>query len=115
MPKKSPDVLILFLLLLVRVRIDTLADQAALPDRLTDVRQLIEVWWPSWSLDILAHPQIDQMSTMYLVTAFGLLAFYLLVDLLSNGELKAWAYWAKMMLLCGITLVALWLASSSAR
>ncbi|MEM7032685.1 MAG: hypothetical protein AAF629_24235 [Chloroflexota bacterium] len=102
MSKKSPDLLVLFLLLLVRVRIDTLADQAALPNRLTDVRELVETWWPAWSLDILAHPQLDQMSTMYIVSAFGLMVVYLLVDLFSDSDPKAWAYRAKMGLILGI-------------
>lgn len=102
MPRKSPDVILLFLLLLTRVQIDVLADQAALPDRLTDVRRLVEGWWPAWSLDILAHPQIDPVSTIYFVTAFGLMAIYFLVDMFSHSEMKQWAYWSKLLLLYAI-------------
>ena len=102
MSKKSPDLLILFILLLARVRIDTLADQAALPNRISDVRRLVEVWWPAWSLDRLAHPQIDHMSLMFIVTSFALLGIYLLVDLFADGRLTKPVYWTKLMIILKI-------------
>ena len=56
--KKSLDALILFILVIARIRIDTLAD-LVLPQRHEDVRQLVQGWWPAWSLDLLAHPETD--------------------------------------------------------
>ncbi len=81
--KKSLDALILFALVVARVRIDTLAD-TVLPQRHQDVRRLVEGWWPGWSLDLLAHPESDPVSLMLIVTAFGLLALYLAVDFFSR-------------------------------
>jgi len=77
--KKSLDVLILFILVTARVRIDTVVD-FVLPQRHEDVRQLVAGWWPAWSLDLLAHPETDPVSMMLIVTAFGLLAVYLGLD-----------------------------------
>jgi len=78
--KKSLDVLILFILVIARVRIDTLAD-GVFYQHFENVRQLVAGWWPVWSLDLLAHPQTDPVSMMLIVTAFGLLALYLIVDI----------------------------------
>jgi hypothetical protein len=82
--KRSLDVLVLFILMIARVRIDTLADVAALPQRHEDVRRLVEGWWPAWSLELLAHPETDPVSMMLMVTAFGLLVLYLIVDIFSE-------------------------------
>ncbi|MFQ5577686.1 MAG: hypothetical protein ACE5G8_11955, partial [Anaerolineae bacterium] len=79
MPKKSVDVLLLLVLVIARVQLDTLADNA-LPDRLADVRRLVEGWWPARSLTLLEHPQTDPVTMMLIVTAFGLVAVYALVD-----------------------------------
>lgn len=87
--KKSLDVLILFALVTARVRIDTLADLVAFPERHQDVRQLVQSWWPAWSLDLLAHPETDPVSMMLIVTSFALLGIYLMVDIFSNGETQA--------------------------
>ena len=81
--KKSLDVLILFTLVIARVRIDTLAD-GVLPFRHEDVQQLVGGWWPAWSLQLLAHPETDPVSMMLIVTAFGLLGIYLIVDFLGS-------------------------------
>jgi hypothetical protein len=83
--KKSLDALILFALVIARVRIDTLAD-VVLPQRHEDVRQLVSGWWPAWSLELLAHPETDPVSMMLLVLAFGLLAAYLLLDFFGRGD-----------------------------
>ncbi len=88
MPKKSLDVLILFILVIVKVQIDTLADNV-LPDRLADVQRLVEGWWPAWSLERLAHPQTDPVTMMLYVTAFGLLVVYVLVDLFADRRSSA--------------------------
>ena len=83
--KKSLDVLILFILITARVRIDTLAD-TVLPQRHEDVRRFLEDWWPGWSLDLLAHPETDPASMMLIVTAFGLFVVYLAIDFFSNND-----------------------------
>jgi hypothetical protein len=101
MPKKSLDVLILFILVLARVQLDNLADNV-LPDRLADVRRLVEGWWPAWSLDRLAHPQTDQVSMMLIVTAFGLLIIYLLVDIFGQNRSPKWTYRLKLPLIYGL-------------
>ncbi len=97
--KKSLDVLILFILVTARLRIDTLADNA-LPQRHEDVRRLVEPWWPAWSLDLLAHPETDPVSMLLIVTAILLLILYLLVDFLAD-TLKN-SHRLKLILLYGI-------------
>ncbi len=100
--KKPFDVLILFALVIARVRIDTLADVAALPQRHEDARRLVESWWPAWSLNLLAHPESDPVSMMLIVTAFGLLALYLVADILSNEQRPQNTHRLKLILLYGI-------------
>ncbi len=80
--KKSFDALLLFILVIARVRIDTLAD-LVLPQRHQDVRRLVEGWWPAASLDLLADWLTDPVSLVLVSTAFGLLLLYFLVDLLA--------------------------------
>jgi hypothetical protein len=88
MPKKSFDALVLFILVIARVQIDTLADNV-LPNRLSDVRRLVESWWPAWSLDGLDHPQTDPVTMMLVVTAFGLLVIYVLIDVFFDRRASA--------------------------
>jgi len=103
-PEKWLDGLILFLLVLARVQIDNLADSVAMPNdlRLADVQALIEGWWPAWSFDRLAHPQTDPVSMMLIVTAFGLLGLYLLLDRFGEAKLAGGTYWLKMGLIYGL-------------
>lgn len=102
MPRKSLDVLLLFVLVIARVEIDSLADNV-LPDRLADVRRLVEGWWPAASLDRLAHPQTDQVTMLLWATAFGLVVIYALVDLAAERPSAAvWAGRIKLGLVCGI-------------
>lgn len=102
MPKKSLDVLLLFILVIARVEIDSLADNV-LPDRLADVRRLVEGWWPVASLDRLAHPQTDQVTMLLWATAFGLAALYALVDLAAQRKSAVvWAGRLKLGLVCAI-------------
>ena len=100
--KKSLDVLILFILVTARVRIDTLVDLAAFPERHQDVRQLVASWWPAWSLDLLAHPETDPVSMMLIVTAFGLLVIYLMVDIFGNEQRPQTSQRLKLILLYAI-------------
>ena len=99
--KKSFDVLILFILVIARIRIDTLAD-AALPQRHEDVRRLVAGWWPAWSLDLLTHPNTDPVSMMLIVTAIGLLVFYLVVDILNEESQARMVHRVKLFLIYGI-------------
>lgn len=78
--KKSFDVLLLFLLVTARVRIDTLADGVALPQRHADVRRLVEVWWPAGSLDLLADWLSDPVTLLLVSAAFGLTLLYVVAD-----------------------------------
>ncbi len=78
MPRKSLDTLLLFILVIARVEIDSLADNV-LPDRLADARNLVSGWWSAASLNRLDHPQTDPVTMMLWVGAFGLLAIYVLV------------------------------------
>jgi hypothetical protein len=98
--KKSFDVLIVFVLVIARIRSDTLAD-LVLPDRHEDVRRLVEAWWPAWSLDLLAHPETDPVSMMLIVIAVGMLATYLIVDIFA-GERQIRAYRLKLVLIYGL-------------
>jgi hypothetical protein len=99
--KKSLDVLILFILVIARVRLDTLAD-LALPQRHEDVRQLVGGWWPTWSLDLLAHPETDPVSMMLIVTAFGLLVLYLIADFFGDEQHTQTIHRLKLILIYGI-------------
>ena len=78
--KKSFDVLLLFLLVLARVRIDTLAAGLVLPQRHEDVRQLVGSWWPVASLDLLADWLTDPVSLTLISLAFGLTVLYFVSD-----------------------------------
>ena len=99
--KKSVDVLILFALVIARIRIDTLADNV-LPQRHEDVRRWVEGWWPSWSLDLLAHPETDPVSMLLIVTAIGLLILYLVTDILSDDPQSKTPHRLKLIFLYGI-------------
>ncbi|MFN8458676.1 MAG: hypothetical protein U0401_29150 [Anaerolineae bacterium] len=96
--KKSFDVLILFILVIARVRIDTLAD-AVLPQRHEDVRRLVGGWWPAWSLERLAHPETDPASMVLIVTAFGLLAVYLMLDIFGSERQAKMTFRLKLALI----------------
>ncbi len=99
--KKSFDVLLLFALVIARIRIDTLADNA-LPQRHEDVRRLVDDWWPAWSLDLLAHPETDPVSMLLIVTAIGLLIIYLLVDVFGSEQHSQTIHRLKLGLIYGL-------------
>ncbi|MCB0210578.1 MAG: hypothetical protein KDJ52_14665 [Anaerolineae bacterium] len=99
--KKSRDVLILFLLVIARVRIDTLAD-GALPFRHEDVPRLVGGWWPAWSLQLLSHPETDPVSMLLIVTSFALLGLYFIIDILSRDRSAKWVHYSKIGLIFGI-------------
>ncbi len=100
--KKSLDALILLALVIARIRIDTLAD-AVLPQRHEDVYRLLAGWWPDWSLKLLAHPETDPASMLLLVTAIGLLALYLALDIFTTDSRAA--HRLKLALIYGIIIL----------
>jgi len=77
--KKSFDLLILFILVIARVRIDTLAD-LVLPQRHEDIRRLVSSWWPAASLNLLADWLSDPVTLILISAAFGLTLVYFVVD-----------------------------------
>ncbi len=81
--RKSFDVLLLFVLVIARVRIDTLAD-LVLPQRHDDVRRLVIGWWPLGSLDLLADWLTDPITLLLISTAFTLTVVYFVVDHLGD-------------------------------
>lgn len=86
MRRPSPDALLLFILLVARVRIDTLAEWAAIPTSMlqTDVARLVGSWWPAESLRLLADRQTSNpVSLMLISLAFGLFVVYLVLDMLA--------------------------------
>lgn len=99
--KKSFDVLILVILVIARVRIDTLAD-LVLPQRHEDARRLVAGWWPAASLDRLAHPETDPVSLMLIVAAMGLLVVYGVVDSFEEERRAKTIYRMKLALIYGI-------------
>ncbi|MDM8528784.1 hypothetical protein QUF58_11330 [Anaerolineales bacterium HSG24] len=81
--RKSYDVLLLFVLVIARIRIDTLAD-LVLPNRHADVRRLVEGWWPVSSLDLLEEWLSDPVTLMLISVAMTMLIGYFIIDLLSD-------------------------------
>jgi len=87
MRRPSGDVLLLFILLIARARIDTLAEWATLPTATlqTDVARLVGSWWPAAGLKLLADRQTSDPVTLTLVSlALGLFLVYLGVDALGG-------------------------------
>lgn len=83
MRRPSVDTLLLFILLVARARIDTLAQWAAIPTDMlqADVARLVGKWWPASSLALLSDRQTTDPVTLLLISlAFGLFLIYLVVD-----------------------------------
>lgn len=102
--KKSFDVLILFVLVIARVRIDSLADMV-LPQRHEDVRRLVGSWWPAASLDLLADWLSDPVTLVLISLAFGLVVAYFVVDALADLLGPGRAYRLKLGLIYAIIVV----------
>ena len=102
--KKSFDLLVLFVLVMARVRIDTLAD-LVLPQRHQDVRRLVADWWPVTSLDLLADWLSDPVTLTLVSLAFGLTVVYFVVDAASDllGERRTYLF--KLGLIYAIVIV----------
>lgn len=110
--RKSFDVLILFILVIARVRIDTLAG-LVLPQRHEDVRRLVGGWSPAGSLTLLADWLSDPVTLMLISIAFGLTVLYLIVDAAGDflGSLRTFRvklgliYTIIAVLVCGQTIL----------
>ncbi len=77
--KKPTDTLLLFILVIARIRIDTLAD-LVLPQRHDDIRRLVASWWPEASLTLLTDWLSDPITQILISLAFGLTLLYFIVD-----------------------------------
>jgi hypothetical protein len=85
--RPSKDTLLLFVLLVARARIDTLAEWAAIPTDMlqADVARLVGGRWPGPGLALLADRQTTDPITLILISlAFGLFLAYLVIDTLSE-------------------------------
>lgn len=108
MRRPSTDALLLFVLLVARVRIDTLAQWAAIPTDMlqADVARLVGDWWPASSLALLSDRQPTDPVTLLLISlAFGFCLVYLLLDMLGERWSATTTYRIKMGLV--YTLIAL--------
>jgi hypothetical protein len=99
--KKSFDVLILFILVIARVRIDTLAD-LVLPQRHEDVRRLAGGWWPAGSLTLLADWLSDPVTLTLISLALGLTVLYLVTDISSDFLGQSRTFQVKLALIYAI-------------
>lgn len=102
--KKSFDVLVLFVLVIARIRIDTLAD-LVLPQRHEDVRRLVGDWWPPASLDLLADWLSDPVTLVLVSLALGLTGLYFVVDAATDLLGRRSTYRLKLGLLYAIIVV----------
>jgi hypothetical protein len=106
--RPSTDSLLLFVLLVARARIDTLAQWAAIPTEMlqADVAWLVGGWWPASSMALLADRQTSDPVTLLLISlAFGLFLVYLLVDAFGGRLSKGVEFGIKMGLVYAIILL----------
>jgi hypothetical protein len=101
---RSLDVLLLFLLVVARVRIDTFAD-LVLPERQADVARLVGGWWPAWSLELLQDWLSDPLTLLLVSTTFALLLAYVVLDALGGRLGETARYRLKLALIYAIILV----------
>lgn len=106
------DALLLAVLVMARLRIDSLAEAAVLPARLADVARhpfLGKLLSPD-AMRLLAQQQlVDPIALLLIVLAVGGLLVYLLVDEFIRGETTR--YRAKLLLICLIIAATVFLPS----
>jgi hypothetical protein len=108
MRRLSGDTLLLFVLLMARVRIDTLVEWATIPTAMLqgDVARLVGGLWPASGLTLLADRQTTDPVTLILISlAFGLFLIYTLVDVLGERWTAATVYRVKMGLVYAVIIV----------
>lgn len=101
--RPSWDAFLLFILLVARVRIDTLAEWAAIPTSMLhrDVATLLEGIVPAHSLTLLSDKQTTDPVTLLLISvAFGLFLIYLVVDWLRDLLSPPAIFRIKLVLVC---------------
>jgi hypothetical protein len=104
----SKDTLLLFVLLIARVRIDTLVEWAAIPTAMlqADAARLLGSIWPASGLALLADRQTTDPATLILISlAFGLFLAYLLVDILAERWTAATVLRIKLGLVVAVVVV----------
>ena len=106
------DALLLVILVLARIRIDTLAEAAVLPMRQEDVAR--HPWLgrllPGQAMTNLAQQQfIDPIGLLLIVAALGCLLAYLLVHEFVTAERSR--YWARLVLIWAIVLLTVFASS----
>lgn len=99
--KKSLDVLVLLILVIARIRIDTLADMV-LPQRHEDVRRLVGGWWPEGSLNLLSDWLSDPVTLILISVAFGLTVLYFITDAAQPFLGQKRTFYIKLILLYAI-------------
>lgn len=115
MKVKSFDVLLLFILVIARVRIDTLADRVAAPRRVELIQRIpvLGSLLPQKSLDLLRHWMTDPISLLLISVTFCLLILYIFFDLWPRLS-DEWRYRAKMALvLCIVSTTVVSLSAFS--
>ena len=108
MRRPSIDTLLLFVLLVARVRIDTLAQWAAIPTEMlqADVARLVGDWWPASSLALLADRQTtDPVTLVFISLSFGLLLVFLVIDAFGQRLEATTVYRLKMGLVYAIVVL----------
>ncbi len=97
---KSFDVLLLFVLVIARVRIDTLADRLVAPRRVELIQRIPVVgsFLPQKTLDLLHHWMTDPISLLLISTTFCLLILYIFFDIW-RGISQERRYQAKLAIL----------------
>lgn len=101
--RPSGDAFLLFVLLVARVRIDTLAEWAAIPTSMLhrDVATLLDGIVPAHSLTLLSDKQTTDPVTLLLISvAFGLFLVYLVVDWLRDFLSSPVTFRIKRALVC---------------
>ena len=100
---KSFDVLLLFALVLARVRIDTLADRLVAPRRVELIRRipLLGSLLSQKGWDLLDHWMTDPVSLLLITITFGLLLLYVFFDTW-HGISERGRHWAKLALVFSI-------------
>ncbi len=104
------DALLLAVLVLARIRIDSLAEAAVLPTRVGDVMRhpLLGKLLPADAMGVLAQQQlVDPVALLLIVAALGCLLAYLLVDEFVRAG--AARYRAKLTLICLIVALTVFL------
>lgn len=106
------DALLLVVLVLARIRIDSLAEAAVLPSRLDDVARhpFLGKLLSADAMQLLAQQQlVDPVGLLLIVAALGCLLIYLLVDEFMSGE--GARYRARLILICTIVALTVFLPS----